>query len=77
MSDLIEEKTDERPPIRQRVRIRFGKQDDLRWASHRDLMRLWERLFRRAGCAARNVGRISSQAADEFSLGPGGGHLGN
>ena len=31
------------------MRIRFTKQDDLRWASHRDLMRVWERLFRRAG----------------------------
>jgi len=31
-----------------RARIRFAKQDDLRWISHRDLMRLWERLFRRA-----------------------------
>jgi radical SAM-linked protein len=31
------------------VRIRFTKQDDLRWISHRDLIRLWERLFRRAG----------------------------
>ena len=37
--------------IRQRVRIRFTKLDDLRWISHRDLMRLWERLFRRAGVA--------------------------
>src|SRR4051794_35457701 len=37
------------PPIRQRVRVRFTKQDDLRWISHRDLMRTWERLFRRAG----------------------------
>lgn len=35
--------------IRQRFRIRFAKQDDLRWISHRDLMRVWERLFRRAG----------------------------
>ncbi|HEV2972323.1 MAG TPA: TIGR03936 family radical SAM-associated protein [Pirellulales bacterium] len=34
--------------IRQRVRIRFTKQGDLRWLSHRDLMRTWERLFRRA-----------------------------
>jgi radical SAM-linked protein len=33
------------------VRIRFTKQDDLRWISHRDLIRLWERLFRRAGVA--------------------------
>src|SRR5215475_14275688 len=37
--------------LRQRVRIRFTKQDDLRWISHRDLMRVWERLFRRAGVA--------------------------
>src|SRR5690606_29584472 len=36
---------------RQRVRIRFTKQDDLRWISHRDLIRVWERLFRRAGVA--------------------------
>jgi radical SAM-linked protein len=34
---------------RQRVRIRFRKQDDLRLISHRDLARTWERLFRRAG----------------------------
>ncbi len=34
---------------RQRVRIRFRKQDDLRLISHRDLARAWERLFRRAG----------------------------
>ncbi len=36
---------------RQRVRIRFAKQGDLRLISHRDLMRTWERLFRRAGVA--------------------------
>ena len=34
--------------IRQRIRIRFSKQDDLRWISHRDLLRTWERVFRRA-----------------------------
>ncbi len=34
--------------IRQRIRIRFAKQDDLRWLSHRDLLRTWERLIRRA-----------------------------
>jgi radical SAM-linked protein len=37
--------------VRKRVRIRFTKEGDLRWISHRDLMRLWERLFRRAGVA--------------------------
>lgn len=35
--------------IRQRVRIRFTKQGDLRLISHRDLARALERLFRRAG----------------------------
>src|ERR1700686_1278752 len=34
--------------LRLRMRIRFTKQGDLRWLSHRDLMRTWERLFRRA-----------------------------
>jgi radical SAM-linked protein len=36
---------------RQRVRIRFAKHQDLRLISHRDLMRAWERLFRRANVA--------------------------
>jgi radical SAM-linked protein len=35
--------------LRQRVRVRFRKQGDLRWISHRDLVRLFERLMRRAG----------------------------
>ncbi|HIQ21489.1 MAG TPA: DUF2344 domain-containing protein [Planctomycetes bacterium] len=35
--------------VRQRVRLRFTKQGDLRWIGHRDLARLMERLFRRAG----------------------------
>ena len=39
--------------VRHRVRIRFRKQDDLRWIGHRDLMRCCERWFRRAGVALR------------------------
>jgi len=35
--------------VRQRVRIRFCKQGDLRLVGHRDLARSMERLFRRAG----------------------------
>lgn len=35
--------------VRIRYRVRFGKTDLLRWISHRDLARLWERLLRRAG----------------------------
>ena len=34
--------------VRLRVRIRFCKQEDLRWIGHRDLMRCLERIFRRA-----------------------------
>jgi len=34
--------------IRERVRIRFRKEGDLRFISHRDLARMMERLFRRA-----------------------------
>jgi len=34
--------------VRQRVRIRFGKQGNLRLIGHRDLVRTLERLFRRA-----------------------------
>jgi radical SAM-linked protein len=37
----------------QRLRIRFRKQDDLRWISHRDLVRAFERLLRRAQLAVR------------------------
>jgi radical SAM-linked protein len=37
--------------VRLRVRIRFSKQGDLRLIGHRDLMRCFERLFRRAGMA--------------------------
>ena len=35
--------------VRQRVRIRFRKQGDLRLVGHRDLVLSMERLFRRAG----------------------------
>ncbi len=35
-------------PLRIRYRIRFKKSGLLRWISHRDLARLWERMLRRA-----------------------------
>ncbi len=34
--------------MRKRIRIRFRKEEDLRLISHRDLLRTFERLFRRA-----------------------------
>ncbi len=43
--------TDLAPPLRVRYRIRFEKRGLLRWISHRDLARLWERMLRRAAFA--------------------------
>lgn len=37
-----------------KFRIRFTKADDLRFLSHHDLMRLWERMLRRAGLPFRS-----------------------
>ena len=37
------------PMVRQRARIRFAKQGDLRLIGHRDLVRTLQRAFRRAG----------------------------
>jgi len=36
-----------------RMRVRFAKHGDLRFSSHRDLLRVMERLFRRAAVAVR------------------------
>lgn len=33
----------------QRLRVKFSRNDDIKFLSHLDLMRLWERVFRRAG----------------------------
>jgi radical SAM-linked protein len=33
----------------QRLRLKFGRGEDLKFLSHLDLMRLWERALRRAG----------------------------
>ena len=53
MTDLKSETTPpstpaEPAPLRIRYRIRFAKSGLLRWTSHRDLARLWERIVRRA-----------------------------
>ena len=42
----------------QRVRIRFRKEGDLRLISHRDLLRLFERLFRRGKLRFPNGFRV-------------------
>lgn len=52
--------------VRQRVRIRFRKQDDLRWIGHLDLARVWERLFRRAGIPLAMSGGFSPKPKLQF-----------
>ncbi|NIO14153.1 MAG: DUF2344 domain-containing protein, partial [Planctomycetales bacterium] len=34
--------------VKQNIRIRFSKQGDIRFISHHDLMRVYERALRRA-----------------------------
>lgn len=51
MTDKTDPPTDStpnEPPLRVRYRVRFAKAGLLRWTSHRDLARLWERIIRRA-----------------------------
>lgn len=47
-NEAASESSDSLEPLRIRYRVRFAKTDLLRWTSHRDLARLWERLLRRA-----------------------------
>ncbi|MFO0944704.1 MAG: TIGR03936 family radical SAM-associated protein [Planctomycetota bacterium] len=39
--------------VREKVRIRYRKEGSLRFLSHNDLMRCWDRLFRRAALPVR------------------------
>ena len=59
--------------VRQRVRIRFRKQGDLRFVGHRDLVRSLERLFRARAGFGDEPG-ISPQAENELPVGPGRGN---
>ena len=43
------------PPLRDKVRIRFRKDRDLRLLSHHDLLRTFERMLRRAGLPVRRT----------------------
>ena len=45
----------ETPPVRDKVRIRFRKDHDLRLLSHHDLMRTFERMLRRAALPIRRT----------------------
>ena len=51
-----------------RVRLRFGKAGKVRWTSHRDLARMWERALRRACLPVVYTGGFSPRPKLSFGL---------
>ena len=62
------------PPTVQRIRVRFAKRGRLRFLSHRDVARSFERAVRRAGHAGRALARL--QPAPAAVLDRGRAHRG-
>jgi len=56
------------------VRLRFSKLGKVRWTSHRDVTRMWERAFRRAGVAVQYTGGFSPRPKVSFGLALPTGH---
>ena len=50
------------------LRIRFAKQGKVRWTSHRDTARMWERAFRRIGLPVAVSGGFSPRPKVSFGL---------
>jgi radical SAM-linked protein len=57
-----------------RVRIRFAKVGKIRWTSHRDLARMWERAFRRAQLPVAYSAGFSPRPRVSFGLALPTGH---
>jgi radical SAM-linked protein len=57
-----------------RVRIRFTKTGKIRWTSHRDLARMWERAFRRVQLPLAYSGGFSPRPRVSFGLALPTGH---
>lgn len=51
-----------------RVRLRYAKQGKVRWTSHRDAARIWERGLRRAGIAVAYTEGFSPRPRLHFGL---------
>jgi radical SAM-linked protein len=51
-----------------RVRFRFSKLGKVRWTSHRDLARMWERALRRAQLSVTYTGGFSPRPKVSFGL---------
>ncbi len=54
--------------VRHKVRIRFEKAGDLRWVSHHDLMRCFERMLRRAGLPFASTAGFNPRPRLMFAL---------
>ena len=57
-----------------RVRIRFVKLGKIRWTSHRDVARMWERAFRRAALPVAYTAGFSPRPKVSFGLALPTGH---
>ena len=57
-----------------RIRIRFHKKGKVRFTSHRDVARIWERAFRRAGIAVAYSQGFSPRQKLSFGLALSTGH---
>ena len=57
-----------------RVRIRFAKLGKIRWTSHRDTARMWERAFRRVGLPLAYTNGFSPRPKVSFGLALPTGH---
>ncbi|HUE59719.1 MAG TPA: TIGR03936 family radical SAM-associated protein [Acidimicrobiales bacterium] len=56
------------PGERVRIRIRFAKTGKIRWTSHRDLARMWERAFRRTNLPLAYSSGFSPRPKVSFGL---------
>lgn len=63
-------------PLVCKVRLRFAKMDDIRFLSHHDLMRLLERLLRRANLPFRSTEGFNPKAKITFASALGLGIIG-
>jgi len=57
-----------------RVRVRFAKAGKVRWTSHRDVARMWERALRRAEVPVALSGGFSPRPKVSFGLALSTGH---
>jgi radical SAM-linked protein len=56
------------------VRVRFSKLGKIRWTSHRDVARMWERAFRRVGLPLAYTSGFSPRPRVSFGLALPTGH---